>query len=158
MRQWTGSALVQVTACRQFGTLPSIQITQQIVIVVRITDEPIYNRLTRGRSGGRLRVRIRSIEKSEVGNFTLLHKISRTACCFGISTLLKQYNCYESATIWYTDHQYLAQLMPPALYDELSTAANRVICFLQNKSRQMQQNNTPHFFMLLYMWSPDWIF
>ena len=30
--------------------------------------------------------------------------------CFGIlvCTLLKQYNCYESATIWYTYHQYLA--------------------------------------------------
>ena len=27
----------------------------------------------------------------------------------GIRTFLKQYNCYESATIWYTDHQYLAQ-------------------------------------------------
>ena len=65
---------------------------------------------TRGRPWGRLRVRIRSIEKAcEVGSFILLHKISRTACCFGIRTFLKQYNCYESATIWYTDHQYLAQ-------------------------------------------------
>ena len=45
----------------------------------------------------------------EVGSFILLHKISRTAYCFGIPTFLKQYNCYESATIWYTDHQYLAQ-------------------------------------------------
>ena len=49
------------------------------------------------------------LKKSEVGSFTLLHKISRIACCFGIRTLLKQYNCYESATIWYTDYQYLAQ-------------------------------------------------
>ena len=64
---------------------------------------------TRGRPWGRLRVRIRSIEKSEVESFTLLHKISRAACYFGIRTLLKQYHCYESATIWYTDHQYLAK-------------------------------------------------
>ena len=49
------------------------------------------------------------LKKSEVGSFILLHKISRTACCFRILTFLKQYNCYESATIWYTDHQYLAQ-------------------------------------------------
>ena len=49
------------------------------------------------------------LKKGEDGSFTLLHKISRTACCFGIRTLLKQYDCYESATIWYTDHQYLAQ-------------------------------------------------
>ena len=49
------------------------------------------------------------LKKREVGSFILLHKISRTACCFGIRTFLKQYNCYESATIWYTDHQYLAQ-------------------------------------------------
>ena len=41
--------------------------------------------------------------------FILLHKSSRTACSFGIRTFLKQYSCYESATIWYTDHQYLAQ-------------------------------------------------
>ena len=47
--------------------------------------------------------------KSEVGSFTLLHKISRTACYFGTLTLLKKYNCHESATIWYTDHQNLAQ-------------------------------------------------
>ena len=49
------------------------------------------------------------LKKREVGSFILLHKISRTACCFGIRTFLKQYNCYESATNWYTDHQYLAQ-------------------------------------------------
>ena len=49
------------------------------------------------------------LKKREVGSFILLHKISRTACCFGIRTFLKQYDCYESATIWYTDHQYLAQ-------------------------------------------------
>ena len=49
------------------------------------------------------------LKKREVGSFILLHKISRTACYFGIRTFLKQYNCYESATIWYTDHQYLAQ-------------------------------------------------
>ena len=61
---------------------------------------------TRGRPWGRLRVRIRSIEKTWSWK---LHKISRTACCSGIRTFLKQYNCYESATIWYTDHQYLAQ-------------------------------------------------
>ena len=48
------------------------------------------------------------LKKREVGSFILLHKISRTACCFGIRTFLKQYNCYESANIWYTDHQYLA--------------------------------------------------
>ena len=35
--------------------------------------------------------------------------MSRTACCFGIGTLLKQYDCNESATIWDTDYQYLAQ-------------------------------------------------
>ena len=65
---------------------------------------------TWGRPWGRLRVRIRSIDKKrQVGSFILLHKISRTACCFGIRTFLKQYNCYESATNWYTDHQYLAQ-------------------------------------------------
>ena len=45
------------------------------------------------------------LKKSEVGSFTLLHKISWTACCFGICTLFKQYNCYESAIISYTDHQ-----------------------------------------------------
>ena len=50
-----------------------------------------------------------ALKKHEVGSFILLHKISRTACCFGIRTFLKQYNCYESATIWYTDHQYLTQ-------------------------------------------------
>ena len=49
------------------------------------------------------------LKKREVGSFILLHKISRTACYFGIRTFLKQYNCYESATNWYTDHQYLAQ-------------------------------------------------
>ena len=49
------------------------------------------------------------LKKREVGSFILLHKISWTACCFGIRTFLEQYNCYESATIWYTDHQYLAQ-------------------------------------------------
>ena len=50
-----------------------------------------------------------SFHWKNVGSFILLHKISRTACCFGIRTFLKQYNCYESATISYTDHQYLAQ-------------------------------------------------
>ena len=49
------------------------------------------------------------LKKRKVGSFILLHKISWTACCFGIRTFLKQYSCYESATIWYTDHQYLAQ-------------------------------------------------
>ena len=49
------------------------------------------------------------LKKRQVGSFILLHKISRTACCFGIRTFLKQYSCYESATNWYTDHQYLAQ-------------------------------------------------
>ena len=49
------------------------------------------------------------ILEMEGRNFILLHKILRTACCFGIRTFLKQYNCYESATIWYTDHQYLAR-------------------------------------------------
>ena len=48
-------------------------------------------------------------KKREVGSFILLHKISRTACCFRIRTFLRQYNFYESANIWYTDHQYLAQ-------------------------------------------------
>ena len=46
------------------------------------------------------------LKKREVGSFILLLKLSRTARCFGIRTFLKQYNCYESATIWYTDHQY----------------------------------------------------
>ena len=49
------------------------------------------------------------LKKREVGSFILLHKMSRTACCSGIRTFLKQYSCYESATIWYTSHQYLAQ-------------------------------------------------
>ena len=49
------------------------------------------------------------LKKREVGSFILLHKISWTACCFEIRTFLKQYNCHESATNWYTDHQYLAQ-------------------------------------------------
>ena len=49
------------------------------------------------------------LKKRQAGSFILLHKISRTACCFGIRTFLKQYSCYESATNWYTDHQYLAQ-------------------------------------------------
>ena len=52
---------------------------------------------------------IRSFEKSEFGSFTLLHKISLIACCFDIRTLFNQYNCYESATTWYTDHQFWAQ-------------------------------------------------
>ena len=50
------------------------------------------------------------LKKREVGIFILLHKISWTACCFGIRTFLKQYSCYESATIWYTDHQYLSTI------------------------------------------------
>ena len=49
------------------------------------------------------------LKKTEVGSFILLHKISQTACCFGMRTFLKQYSCYESATMWYTDRQYLAQ-------------------------------------------------
>ena len=49
------------------------------------------------------------LKKRQAGSFILLHKISRTAYCFGIRTFLKQYSCYESATNWYTDHQYLAQ-------------------------------------------------
>ena len=48
-------------------------------------------------------------KKCGVGSFMLRHKISRTACCFGIRTFLKQYGCYENVTIWYTDHQYFAQ-------------------------------------------------
>ena len=49
------------------------------------------------------------LKKRKVGSFIPLHKILWTVCCFGIRTFLKQYNCYENATIWYTDHQYLAQ-------------------------------------------------
>ena len=49
------------------------------------------------------------LKKRQAESFILLHKISRTACCFGIRTFLKQYSCYESATNWYTDNQYLAQ-------------------------------------------------
>ena len=49
------------------------------------------------------------LKKRRVESFILLHKISRTACCFGIRTFLKWYKCCVSATIWYTDHQYLAQ-------------------------------------------------
>ena len=49
------------------------------------------------------------LKKREVGSFILLHKISRTACCFGIRTFLKQYSCYASTTTWYTGHRYLAQ-------------------------------------------------
>ena len=49
------------------------------------------------------------LKKCEVASFTMLHKISQTTCCFGIPTLLKQYNCYGSTIIWYTDHQYVAQ-------------------------------------------------
>ena len=52
------------------------------------------------------------LKKRKVGSFILLHKISRSACCFGIRPFLKQYSCYESATIWYTDHQYLTQYSP----------------------------------------------
>ena len=59
------------------------------------------------RTRGRLRAEF--IQDSEVEKFVMLHKISWTACCFGIRTLLKQYNCYESAIIWYANHQYLAQ-------------------------------------------------
>ena len=44
------------------------------------------------------------LKKREVGGFILLYKIPRTACYFGTRTFLKQYNCYESATIWYTNH------------------------------------------------------
>ena len=50
-----------------------------------------------------------ALKKRGVGSFILLHKISRTACCFWIRTFLKQYKCYVITTIWYTDHQYLAQ-------------------------------------------------
>ena len=50
-----------------------------------------------------------SFHWKKVGSFILLHKISRTACCFGIRTFLKQYNWHESATNLYTDHQNLAQ-------------------------------------------------
>ena len=49
------------------------------------------------------------LKKRKVGSFILLYKISRTLWCFGMRTFLKQYSCYASATIWYTDHQYLAQ-------------------------------------------------
>ena len=43
---------------------------------------------TRSRPAGRLRIQIRSTEKSEDGSFTLLHKISRTACCFVINNTI----------------------------------------------------------------------
>ena len=49
------------------------------------------------------------LKKREVESFTLLHKNSRAARYFGIRTPLKQYHCYESANIPYTDLQYLAQ-------------------------------------------------
>ena len=53
--------------------------------------------------------RIRSIQKSEVGNFTMLYNITRTTLCFGMRTILKQSHCYDSEPIRYTDLQYLAQ-------------------------------------------------
>ena len=65
---------------------------------------------TRGRPWGRLRARIRSIEKNV--------KLEVLSCCtkfhephvvLEYAHFLEQYSCYESATIWYTDHQYLAQ-------------------------------------------------
>ena len=63
---------------------------------------------TRGRPWGRLRVHIHFIKKwswefyPAVPNFT-------NARCFGIRTHLKQYHCYESATIRYPGRQYLSQ-------------------------------------------------
>ena len=61
------------------------------------------------RTDPRLRVRIRSMKKTWSWKFYPAAQIPRTACCFGILIFLKQYSCYESATIWYTDHQYFAQ-------------------------------------------------
>ena len=51
---------------------------------------------------------LRSIEKKWSWMF---HSAAQnfTNRVFVIRTLLKQYNCHESATIWYTDHQYLTQ-------------------------------------------------
>ena len=41
-------------------------------------------------------------------------------------TLLKQYNCYESATIWYTNHQYLAK------YSEISNNLQELLLMFCN--------------------------
>ena len=72
------------------------------------TDPPYPNGPEAGREAG-WGSEFVPLKKRGVGSFILLHKISGTACCFGIRTFLKQYKCYVSATIWYTDHQYLAQ-------------------------------------------------
>ena len=42
-------------------------------------------------------------QKGEVESLILLHKISWTTCCFVMHTLLKQYHCYQSTTIWFSD-------------------------------------------------------
>ena len=73
-----------------------------------ISESPYPNRPEAGREAG-WGSEFVPLKKRGVGSFILLHKISQTACCFGICTFLKQNNCYESATIWYTDHQYLPQ-------------------------------------------------
>ena len=51
------------------------------------------------------------LKKRKVGSFIPLHKISRTPWCFGMRTFLKQYGCYASATIWYTDQQYCSEVI-----------------------------------------------
>ena len=94
IHQWTGSPLIQVmTWCQA--------ITWTKADLLSILPEAGHEA-----SWGSEFV---PLKKSEVGSFTLLHKVSRNACCFGICMLLKQCNCYESTTIWYTDHQCFAQ-------------------------------------------------
>ena len=91
----TGTALEAIRSCQLIGGLKGY-------------DRAYPNGPEAGREAG-WGSEFVPLKKREVGSFILLHKISRTACCFGIRTFLKQYNCYESATNWYTDHQYLAQ-------------------------------------------------
>ena len=64
---------------------------------------------TRGQPWGRLRVRIRSIEKTWSWKFYPAAQNFTNHMLFRNTHIFKKYNCYESTTIWYTDHQYLAQ-------------------------------------------------
>ena len=64
---------------------------------------------TRGRPWGQLRVRIRSIEKTWSWKFYPAAENFTNRMLSRNTNIFKQYNCYESATTWYTDHQYLAQ-------------------------------------------------
>ena len=64
---------------------------------------------TKVRPWGRLRVRIHSIEKTWSWKFYSAAQNFTNRMLYWEYAVLKQYSCNESATIWYIDHQYLAQ-------------------------------------------------